>query len=155
MQRSGFLSSSHFSHRKSTKHSRKKYWRQIIPDRTDSITWLKPNHSNILTVGSTGCRVFKTKLERFLPKNPHTQKKLLNFENWVNWEVSKIGHHLRRYSDLKNVHSKKCAPKLIFFYETKLRKIRIIFDIENWRWKSEFRHFRQLLLNWPQELLTF
>ena len=30
-----------------------------------------------------------TKLERFLPKNRHTQRKLLNFENWVNGEVSK------------------------------------------------------------------
>ena len=37
--------------------------------------------------GNTGCGVFKrggTKLERFLPKNQHTQRKLLNFENWVN-----------------------------------------------------------------------
>ena len=25
-----------------------------------------------------------TKLEKFLPKNQHTQKKLLNFENWIN-----------------------------------------------------------------------
>ena len=25
-----------------------------------------------------------TKLERFLPKNQHTQRKLLNFENWSN-----------------------------------------------------------------------
>ena len=36
-----------------------------------------------------------TKFERFLPKNQHTQRKLLNFENWVNGEVSKIGHHLK------------------------------------------------------------
>ena len=28
-------------------------------------------------------------LERFLPKNQHTQMKLLNFENWCNGEVSK------------------------------------------------------------------
>ena len=39
--------------------------------------------------GNTGCGVFKgrgggTKLEMFLPKNQHTQRKLLNFENWVN-----------------------------------------------------------------------
>ena len=27
-----------------------------------------------------------TKLERFLPKNQHTQRKLLNFENWTNGE---------------------------------------------------------------------
>ena len=31
-----------------------------------------------------------TQLERFLPKNQHNQRKLLNFENWVNKEVSKI-----------------------------------------------------------------
>ena len=30
-----------------------------------------------------------TKLERLLPKNQHTQRKLLNFESWVNGEVSK------------------------------------------------------------------
>ena len=50
--------------------------------------------------GNTGCGVFKgfpfqtggIRLERILPKNQHTQKKLLNFENWVNWEVSKIEH---------------------------------------------------------------
>ena len=33
------------------------------------------------------------KLERFLPKKRHTQRKLMNFENWVNGEVSKIGCH--------------------------------------------------------------
>ena len=31
-----------------------------------------------------------TKLERFMPKNQHTQKKLWNFENWCSREVSKI-----------------------------------------------------------------
>ena len=34
-----------------------------------------------------------TKLERFLPKNQHTQRKLLNFENWTSGEASKIEHH--------------------------------------------------------------
>ena len=34
-----------------------------------------------------------TKLERFLPKNQHTHRKLLNFEFWINGELSKIGHH--------------------------------------------------------------
>ena len=29
-----------------------------------------------------------TKLERVLPKNHHTQRKVLNLENWVNGEVS-------------------------------------------------------------------
>ena len=39
--------------------------------------------------GNTGCGVFKqggTKLERFLPKNQHAQRKFLNFENWTNGE---------------------------------------------------------------------
>ena len=37
-----------------------------------------------------------TKLERFLTKNQHTQRKLLNFEIWVDGEVSKIRHHFRK-----------------------------------------------------------
>ena len=45
--------------------------------------------------GNTGCG------ERFLPKNQHTQRKLLNFENWVNGEVSNIEHHFRKLSDFK------------------------------------------------------
>ena len=32
---------------------------------------------------------------------------------------------------IKNVNTKKCAHKLIFFNEKKLRKIAMIFDIEN------------------------
>ena len=50
----------------------------------------------------------RTKLEIFLPKNQHTQRKLLNFENWVNGEVSKIGHHFRKQNDLKIDVIKKC-----------------------------------------------
>ena len=56
--------------------------------------------------GNTGCGVFK--LERFLPKNQHTQRKLLNFENWVNEEVSKIGLHFRKLGGLKIDVIKKC-----------------------------------------------
>ena len=58
-----------------------------------------------------------TKLERFLHKNQHTQWKLLNFEFWINGELSKIGHHFSNLS--KNVNNKKCAPKLVFFNEKK------------------------------------
>ena len=49
--------------------------------------------------GNTGCGVFLrggTKLERFLHKNQHTQRKLLNFEEWVNGEMSNIGHQFRK-----------------------------------------------------------
>ena len=49
-----------------------------------------------------------TKLERFLPKNQHSQRKLLNFENWVSGEVLKIEHHFSKESDLKIDAIKKC-----------------------------------------------
>ena len=86
-----------------------------------------------------GCRVFKrggTKLERFLPKNQYTERKLFDFENWCSGELSKIGHHcinkvIYKLMLSKNIDNKKCAPKLIFFNEKKIRKIRIIFDVEN------------------------
>ena len=38
------------------------------------------------------CQGKDTKLERFLTKNQHTQRKLLNSENWSNGTLSKIGH---------------------------------------------------------------
>ena len=36
--------------------------------------------------GNTGFQTGYTKLETVLHKNQHTQRKLLNFENWTNWE---------------------------------------------------------------------
>ena len=35
------------------------------------------------------------KFERCLHKNQHIQRKLLNFEFWINGEQSKIGHQLK------------------------------------------------------------
>ena len=49
-----------------------------------------------------------TKLERVLPKNEHTPRKLLHFENWVSGKVSKIGRHFSKLSDLKIDVIKKC-----------------------------------------------
>ena len=57
--------------------------------------------------GNTGCRVFLaegTKLEIFLPKNQHTQRKFLNFEYWCGGE-----------------------PSIIILVHTKEKKIRMIF----------------------------
>ena len=74
-----------------------------LPDSCNSIC---PAH-----YGNTCCGVFKrggTKSERFLPNNEHTQRKLLNFENWVNGEVLKIGYHFRKQSDLKIDVINKC-----------------------------------------------
>ena len=60
--------------------------------------------------GNTGCRVFKWeyKIRKIFAKNQHTQRKLLNFENWVNGEVSKSEHHFSKKSDLKFDAIKKC-----------------------------------------------
>ena len=66
-----------------------------------------------------------TKLERFLHKNQHTQRKLLNFEFWINGELSKIGHHFSNEKNQvlilsKNVNNKKYAAKLVFFNDNKI-----------------------------------
>ena len=42
----------------------------------------------------------------------------------------------------KNHFNKKCAPKILFLNEKKIRKIQIIFDIENSLWKSNFHTLR-------------
>ena len=105
------------------------------------MTWPRPSRDSLYyplwQYGLWSFHTGGTKLERFLPKNQHTQRKLMNFENWVNGEMSKIRRHFRNKSRSililsKNVNNKKCAPKLIFFNKKKLREMRIIFDIENW-----------------------
>ena len=45
---------------------------------------LKEFHSNFQhNYGLWSFQMGGAKLDRFLPKNQHTQRKLLNFENWV------------------------------------------------------------------------
>ena len=59
--------------------------------RTSSYVWPQI-HMRTLLIMAIQVVEFQTggtKLERFLPKNQHTQRKLLNFENWVNREVSR------------------------------------------------------------------
>jgi hypothetical protein len=57
---------------------------------SDLATSLKSLTVQVVEFSSGG-----TKSERFLSKNQHTERKLLNFENWVDGEVSKIGHHFK------------------------------------------------------------
>ena len=59
--------------------------------------WL---HCEVWQYGLWSFQALGTKLERFLHKNRHTQSKLLNFEFWINDELSKIGHHFSNLSDL-------------------------------------------------------
>ena len=62
----------------------------------DGLPYCEEGKSTVWQYGLWSFQTGGTKLERFLPKNQHTQRKLLNFENWVNVEVSKIGHHFSK-----------------------------------------------------------
>ena len=57
---------------------------------------MSPIQGRLESDGNKGCGVFKrggAKLERFLPKNQHAQRKLLNFKNWFSGDLSKFGYH--------------------------------------------------------------
>ena len=80
--------------------------------------------------GNTGCGVFKRGVQNqkdFCLRINILKEKLLNFEFWINGEVSKIGYHFRNkiFQILilsNNVKNKRFAPKLIFFNEKKIEK---------------------------------
>ena len=60
---------------------------------------------------------------------------VLNLENWSSGELSKIGHHFRKQSDLKIdvMYQKMSVTKnvLLNCSRKKIRKIGITFDVEN------------------------
>ena len=60
-----------------------------------------------------------TKLERFLPKNQHTQRKLLNFENWVNGEVSKSAKSPNLLTFKVNFLYQKLSESFSIFFSLK------------------------------------
>ena len=55
-----------------------------------------------------------TKLERFLPKNQHTQRKWLNFEFWINDELSKSDRIWK-----SNFLSQKSSESFSIFFSLK------------------------------------
>ena len=57
-----------------------------------------------------------TKLETFLPENLHTQRKLLNFENWVNREVSKVPKFDQNLTFKVNFLCQKSSESFSFFF---------------------------------------
>ena len=59
--------------------------------------------------------------------------------------IWRISAQFQLKSALKIEVFKKWAPKMILFNEIFIRKIRVIFDLENWRWKSEIGIFWQLI----------
>ena len=60
-----------------------------------------------------------TKLERFLPKNQHTQRKLLNFENWVSGEVSKSAKSPNLLTFKVNFLYQKLSESFSIFFSLK------------------------------------
>ena len=47
----------------------------------------------------------------------------------------------------QKIINKKCAPKLVFFIAEEIEKIRMIFDIKKWLWKSNFGTIWKLAIN--------
>ena len=84
-----------------------------------------------------------TKLERFLPKNQHIQRKLLNFENWTNGKVSKIEHNFsdKVISIFFTPRLKTQQPVLPYFAATSLNYKNYFFQItfpDSFRFCIEF-----------------
>ena len=67
--------------------------------------------------GIMGCWFFKQgyKLERFLPKNQHTQRKLWNYENWCSVELSKIGQLWHFLTPPHSPHYTNSQNSIVFF----------------------------------------
>ena len=59
------------------------------------------------------------KLERFLPKNQHTQRKYLNFENWTNGEVSKSAKSPNLLTFKVNFLYQKLSESFSIFFSLK------------------------------------
>ena len=69
----------------------------IQPPKIESACRIHPHTApHLWQYGLWSFQTGGTKLERFLPKNQHTERKLLNFVNWVSGEVSKIGRHFSK-----------------------------------------------------------
>ena len=75
--------------------------------------------------------------------------KWINFKSWSSGELSKNGHHFNNKIFENWRYQKMPITKnlLLNSMKKKLRKIRMIFDIENWLWKPNFGTFYQLAIN--------
>ena len=63
--------------------------------------------------------------------------------SWVNKNRAQFLENelLQKIKLSKNGFIISCSPNLIIFTETKIKMIKLIFDIENWLWKSNFGDF--------------
>ena len=71
------------------------------------------------------------KIRKILHKNQHTQRKLLNFEFWINGELSKIGHHFSNKVIYELILSKNVLLNWYSSMKKKVEKDSDKFDIEN------------------------
>ena len=87
---------------------------------------------SIWQYGLWGFQTGSTKLERFLPKDQHTQRKLSNFENWSNGEVSKSAKSPNFLTFKVNLLYQKLSESFsIFFFieEYQFRSTSFVIDI--------------------------
>ena len=92
---------------------------------------------SIMAVQVLSFQAGSTKLERFLHKNQHIHRKLLNFEFWINGKLSKIGHHFSNEVIWKLVLSKNFNIKNVLLnWYSSMKK--------NW---ESFVTFWQLAIN--------
>ena len=64
--------------------------KELIRHRFFPTLFSRYHHSILWQYGLWSFQTGGTKLERFLTKNQHTQRKLLNFENWTNGGPQKL-----------------------------------------------------------------
>ena len=74
---------------------------------------------DIWQYGLWSFRTGGTKLERFSPKNQHTQRKLYNFENWVSGEVSKSAKSPNLLTFKVNFLFQKLSESFSIFFSLK------------------------------------
>ena len=83
-----------------------------------------------------------TTLKRFLPKNQHSQRKLLNFENWVNGQVSKSAKKCQNLTFKINFLCQKSSKFFsIFFFSLKNTNLGAHFLLLTFLTTSIFNHF--------------
>ena len=70
----------------------------------------------------------------------------MNFEFWISGELSKLGHHFSNNLKKNHIYQKMSITKNVpltwfFLMKKELRKIQMIFDIENSLRKSNYGAF--------------
>ena len=113
--------------------------------------------------GSMGCRVFQRGIQNW--KDFRLKINIPKGNDWilrigVVASCQKLGIILENKVIKKLMLSKMSITKnvLLNWYSSmkkKLRKIRMIFDIENWLWKSNFGTFWQLAINPKLKIQSF